>query len=185
VALALLLACGRIEPDGYDAPTTAVAALVESSPDRRVRGPWLHAACRAHRILVGGLASGLFLGGWLLPGLTATEQAGSPALQLAGAAWLLAKTWGVVLLMIWSASALPEARVAERSRNAALWLVPVSFAALLSTAAWTWWSPVRAAQLLVSGSLVALVVLLAVALAHRIRHGLLSPVGDGRVSPFL
>jgi NADH-quinone oxidoreductase subunit H len=185
VALGLLLACCRIEPDGPDAPTTAVAALVETPPRRRVRGLWLEAACRAHRILVAGLASGLFLGGWLLPGLTAAEQAGSPVLQLAGAAWLLAKTWGIVLLMIWGASALPEARVVERSRNAALWLVPVSFAALLAAAAWTWWSPVGAAQLLVSGSLVALVVLLAVALAHRIRHGLLSPVGDGRVSPFL
>lgn len=185
VALALLLACGRVEPDAHDAPTTAVAALVETSPGPRVRGPWLEAASRAHRLLVGGLASALFLGGWLLPGLTATEQAASPALQLAGAAWLVAKTWGVVLLITWSSSALPEARVAERTRNAALWLVPLSVAALLATAAWTWWSPVHAAQLLVSGSLVAFVVLLAVALAHRIRHGLASPVGDGRVSPFL
>jgi NADH-quinone oxidoreductase subunit H len=185
VALALLVACCRIEPDGHDTPATAVAALVETSPSPRSRGPWLEAACRAHRVLVAGLASALFLGGWLLPGLTATEQAASPALQLAGATWLLAKTWGVVLLMIWSTSALPEARLAERTRNAALWLVPASFAALLATAAWTWWSPVRAAQLLVSGSLVALVVLVAAALAHRVRHGLLSPLGDGRVSPFL
>jgi NADH-quinone oxidoreductase subunit H len=185
VALALLVACCRIEPDGYDTPTTAVAALVESSPVRRLRGPWLEAACRTHWLLVAGLASTLFLGGWLLPGLTATEQAASPVWQLAGAAWLVGKTWGIVLLMTWSARALPEARVAERTRSVSLWLVPVSLAALLATAAWTWWSPARAAQLLVSGSLVAFVALLALSLVHRVRHGLLSPVGDGRVSPFL
>lgn len=187
VALALLVACSRIEPDGQDVPPTAVAALVESPPrpPAHARGPWLEAACRAHRLLVAGLASALFLGGWLLPGLTATEQAGSPGLQLAGALWLVGKTWGIVLLMTWSARALPGARVAERTRHATIWLVPVSLAALLATAAWTWWSPARAAQLLVSGSLVAFVALLAVALVHRVRHGLVSPLGDGRVSPFL
>jgi NADH-quinone oxidoreductase subunit H len=185
VALALLVACCRIEPEGHDAPTTAVASLVEGAPAGRERGAWLGAACRAHRLLVAGLASALFLGGWLLPGLTATEQAGSPMLQLAGAAWLVGKTWGVVLLMTWSARALPEGRAAERTRNATVWLLPVSLAALLATAAWTWWSPARAAQLLVSGSLVGLVALLSLALVHRIRHGMLSPLGDGRVSPFL
>jgi NADH-quinone oxidoreductase subunit H len=185
VALILLVICCRIEPDGHGDARATLAALVETPRTVRPRGPWLQAACRAHRLLVAGLASALFLGGWLLPGLTATEQAGSPGLQLAGAAWLVAKTWGVVLLMTWVAGALPEASLGERTRNAALWLVPVSFAALLSTAAWSWWSPARAAQLLVSGSLVALVVLLGLAFAHRVRHGLVSPVGDGRVSPFL
>ena len=106
-------------------------------------------------------------------------------LQLAGALWLVGKTWGVVLLMTWAARALPGARAAERTRHATIWLVPVSLAALLATAAWTWWSPARAAQLLVSGSLVAFVALLALALVHRVRHGLVSPLGDGRVSPFL
>jgi NADH-quinone oxidoreductase subunit H len=185
VALALLVACCRIEPDAYDAPTTAVAARLEASPVRHDRGPWLQAACRAHRLLVAGLASALFLGGWLLPGLTATEQSTSPVLQLAGAACLVGKTWTVVLLMTWASSVLPEARIAERTRTAALGLVPLSLVALLATAAWSWWSPARAAQLLVSGALVAFVALLAVALVHRVRHGLLSPLGDGRVSPFL
>jgi NADH-quinone oxidoreductase subunit H len=185
-ALVLLVACTGIEPDGHDdARATTVAALVETSRAVRPRGPWLQAACRAHRLLVAGLASALFLGGWLLPGLTATAQSGSPALQLAGAAWLVAKTWGVVLLVTWSASALPAMRLGERTRRAALWLVPVSLAALVATAAWSWWSPARAAQLLMSASLFALVVLLGLALAHRVRHGLMSPVGDGRVSPFL
>jgi NADH-quinone oxidoreductase subunit H len=185
VALALLLACSRIEPDGFDATVSPLAALVEGPPVRRARGRWLEAACRAHRLLVAGLASALFLGGWLLPGLTASEQAATPLLQLGGAAWLVAKTCGLVVLLTWSSRALPEARVAERTRSATLWLLPAALAALLATAAWTWWSPARAAQLLVSGSLVAFVALLGLALVHRVRHGLLSPLGDGHVSPFL
>lgn len=184
VALALLLGCCLVEPDAPES-ASGVAAHVEAAPARRVRGPWLQAACRGHRLLLSGLASALFLGGWLLPGLTAPEQAARPALQIAGAAWLVAKTWGVFLFATWARSALPQARLAERTRSAALWLLPAALAALLTAAAWTWWSPARAAQLLVSGSLVGMMFLLVLALAHRVRHGLLSKAGDGRVSPFL
>jgi NADH-quinone oxidoreductase subunit H len=184
VAFALLLACARIEPDAHDAPPGA-AALVEDSPTAPARGAWLAAACRAHRLLVAGLAATLFLGGWLLPGLTAAQQDAQPVLELAGAAWLLAKTAGLVLLMAWSRAVLPRRRLVERTQATALWLAPVSVVALLAAAAWTWWSPARAAQLLVSGSLVAVVTLATGALVHRFRHGMLSSAGDGRVSPFL
>ena len=184
VAFALLLACARIEPDAQDAPPGA-AALVEDSPTAPARGPWLAAACRAHRLLVAGLAATLFLGGWLLPGLTAAQQDAQPVLELAGAAWLLAKTAGLVLLMAWSRAVLPRRRLIERTQATAVWLAPVSVIALLAAAAWTWWSPARAAQLLVSGSLVAVVTLATGALVHRFRHGMLSSAGDGRVSPFL
>jgi NADH-quinone oxidoreductase subunit H len=186
VALVLLLACARIEPDGSDA--VGVGALVDdaaASGRGLPRGPWLEAACRAHRIAIAGLASALFLGGWLLPGLSASEQDARPALEVAGAAWLLLKTWGVVLVLAWARWALPRRRMAERTRVTALWLAPLSAAALVATAAWTWWSPTRAAQLLVSGSLVAAVGLAGLALAQRVRHGLLSPGGDGHLSPFL
>jgi hypothetical protein len=53
------------------------------------------------------------------------------------------------------------------------------------TAAWTWWSPTHAAQLLASGAMVAVAVLVVGAVAHRIRYGVVSPAGDGHVSPFL
>jgi NADH-quinone oxidoreductase subunit H len=184
VALALLLACARVEPDAQDRPA-GVAAFVEDGSPRSTRGAWLDAACRAHRILVAGLASVLFLGGWLLPGLTPAEQDAHPVLELTGALWLIGKTWGLVLVVGWSRAVLPQTGLAERTRTAALLLAPASVLALLAAAAWTWWSPVRAGQLLVSGTLVALAVLAAAAFVHRVRHGLVSPAGDGRVSPFL
>jgi NADH-quinone oxidoreductase subunit H len=185
IALVLLLACGLIEPDEARRPT-GVDALVdagagEASPGR---GVWLAAACRAHRVIIAGLACTLFLGGWRLPGLSPAEQDARPALELAGAAWLLAKTWGLVLVLAWVRWAMPRRFLAERTRRVAIWLAPVSFAALAGAAAWTWWSPTRATQLLISGSLVALVALGTAALGGRLRRALASRA-DSRLSAFL
>lgn len=184
LAFLLLLGSARIEPDAPDAPA-GIAAFLEDSPPARPRGTWLVVACRAHLLLVAGLVSTLFLGGWLLPGLTAAEQTAHPALQLAGAAWLLGKTWGVALVVLASRAALPAMRLAERTRAVVLVWAPASLAALAAAAAWTWWSPSPPAQSLASGALVCLVALVAASLLVRLRHGLVSPAGDGRVSPFL
>lgn len=160
-------------------------AWVEEDAARSPRLPWLDAACRAHAILVAGLASVLFLGGWLLPGLSPAEQDARPLLELAGVAWLLAKTWGIVVVGAWARWALPARRLADRTRATASWQAPLALAALAATTLWTWWGPARTAQLLVSGSLVAGVALVAVALGVRLRHGLVVAGGDGRLSPFL
>jgi NADH-quinone oxidoreductase subunit H len=185
VAFVLLLACARIEPGAVER-ITGVASRIEDPTGRGAsRGPWLEAACRAHRIVVAGLASALFLGGWVLPGLSPAAQDARPALELGGAAWLLGKTWGLVVLLAWSRTALPHARLTERSRRTAFALVPLSLGVLVATAAWTWWSPVGPAQLLVSGTLVGAVALAALALAHRLRYGLGAAGSDGHLSPFL
>jgi NADH-quinone oxidoreductase subunit H len=200
VALGLLLACAPAEIERVAAPTGSVLAWVEDdaarptvggadvlSARRPARGRWLAAAYRAHGLLVAGLASILFLGGWLLPGFAPAEQDARPALELAGAAWLLAKTWGVAMLAAAARWSLPPWRLAERTRTTALWLAPLGVAALAATALWTWWGPAPAAQLLVSGALVAGVSLVAVALAVRLRHGIATATacGEGRLSPFL
>lgn len=184
VALALLLSCARIEPASGAAPS-GVAAFTEAAPPAAPVASGLAAACRAHRVLVSGLAVLLFLGGWLLPGVPAAVQAAHPPLQVAGAALLLAKTWLLVLLLAWARRAMPAGRLAERSRAVALWTAPVAVATLLAAVAWTWWSPAHAAQVLVSGSLVVAVAAAGAALAHRLRHGVLAPAADGRLSPFL
>jgi NADH-quinone oxidoreductase subunit H len=134
---------------------------------------------------VAGLASALFLGGWVLPGLSPAAQDARPALELGGAAWLLGKTWGLVVLLAWSRTALPHRRLSERTRRTAFTLVPLSVAVLVATAAWTWWSPIGPAQLLASGILVGGVALAGLALAHRVRHGLGASGGEGHLSPFL
>ena len=186
VAFVLLLACARIEPGAAERATGVASRIDDGAADARApRGPWLEAACRAHRLVIAGLASALFLGGWVLPGLSPAAQDARPALELGGAAWLLGKTWGLVVLLAWSRTAMPHRRLTERSRRTAFALVPLSIAVLVATAAWTWWSPVGPAQLLGSGTLVAAVALAGIALAHRVRYGLGAPGGEGHLSPFL
>jgi len=185
VALALLLACGLVEPDEARRPA-GIDALVEpgvggSSPGR---GVWPAAACRAHRVIIAGLACTLFLGGWRLPGMSPAEQDGRPALELAGAAWLLAKTWTVVLGLAWARWAMPQRFLAERTRRVVVGFAPLSLAVLAGAAAWSWWSPARATQLLVSGSLVALVALAAAALGGNLRRAL-GGAEDTQLSAFL
>jgi len=188
LALVLLLACGLIEPDEARRPT-GVDALIDGlgEPLPR-RGVWLDAACRAHRVIIAGLACALFLGGWRLPGVSPAEQDARPTLELAGAAWLLAKTWALVVGLAWARWAAPRRFLADRTRRAAVSLAPLSLAALVGAAAWTWWSPARATQLLVSGFLVALVALCAGALAGRLRRALGVGLGgdqDAQLSTFL
>jgi NADH-quinone oxidoreductase subunit H len=184
VALGVLLASARVDLAG-PRELGPVERLLEDDGMRSPRGPWLEAACRAHGILVAGLASVLFLGGWLLPGFGAGEQDARPLLELAGAVWLLAKTSGIFLLTAWVRWALPAQPAAERTRATAWRLAPLAVLAFGATALWTWWGPARTVQLLVSGALVAVVALAAVAVALRLRHSLLAPSSDGRLSPFL
>jgi NADH-quinone oxidoreductase subunit H len=184
VGLGLLLACSRIEPDSA---TSGLAGLLDDAGGGAREGPhpWLEAACRAHRVVVAGLASALFLGGWLLPGLSAGQEDAHPALEVAGAVWLLAKTRLLLFAMVGMRRVLPRWRLGPSTRATGLWLAPLALSALAGTIAWTWWSPPPAEQLLVSLSLVAAVGLTGVALGHRIRHGLISAGGDGHLSPFL
>jgi NADH-quinone oxidoreductase subunit H len=186
VAFVLLLACARIELEA-PARTSGVRDRTEAPglEERIARGPWLEAACRAHRLVVAGLASILFLGGWVLPALSPAVQDARPALEVAGAAWLLTKTWGLVALLAWARAALPYRRLTERSRRTALALVPASVGVLLASAAWSWWSPVGPAQVLVSGTLVAAAALAALALVHRVRYGLGGSGGEAHLSPFI
>lgn len=188
VAFVLLLACLRIEPHVGSAVSarSGLAALVEDGPpDAHDRGrPWLEAACRAHRVLVAGLASALFLGGWLLPGISAAQQNAHVGLELAGAVCLLAKTR---LLLVSAASirrALPGWSTGPGTRATSLWVAPLAVAAFVGTAAWSRWSPGPACQLLMSVSLVAAAALASAAIAHRVLHGAQS-AAEAHLSPFL
>ena len=188
VALLLLLRCAQIGLDeGSMAAAAPIEALVDdaSVPASAPRGRWLPAVRRGHRFIIAGLASALFLGGWSLPGLSPAQQDGRVVLELAGVAWLLAKTWTLVLGLAVLREALPVRRLVEGTRITTRRELPLAIAALAATAAWTRWSPEGASQLLVSGSLVALAALAAVVIVQRLRHGVLSPGGDGHLSPFL
>jgi NADH-quinone oxidoreductase subunit H len=182
-ALAALLACAFVDP--LEQARSGLAAWVDVTATRRSDRPWVEAVSRAHRLVVAGLASVLFLGGWLIPGQTPAQQDARPALELAGAALLLAKTWALVIALAWGRWAVPAKPTVDRTRAAALRWLPLALAALAVSAAWTWWSPADALQSLVSGALVAAAVLAAVAAAHRLRHALVAPASDGHMSTFL
>jgi NADH-quinone oxidoreductase subunit H len=187
--LLLLLGCSQIGLGEGPAAEPTLEALVDDAsvppPRRGAPHPWLAAARRAHGFIIAGLASALFLGGWSLPGLSPAQQDGRLLLELAGAGWLLAKTWALVLGLAVLREARPVRRLVEGTRATARRGVPLALVALVATAAWTRWSLEGAAQLLVSGSLVAVAALAAIVIVQRLRHGVLSPGGDGHLSPFL
>jgi NADH-quinone oxidoreductase subunit H len=184
--LVLLLGAARTGP-GDGSPPEPIEALVDDgpAPARRPRGRWLAAALRAHRLVIAGLASTLFLGGWSLPGLSPAQQEGRLLLEGLGAVWLVGKTCALTLGLAVLRQALPARRLQEGSRTTTRWELPLAIAALGLTAAWMRWSLPGGAQLLVSASLVSIAVLAAVAIVQRLRHGVFSPGGDGHLSPFL
>jgi NADH-quinone oxidoreductase subunit H len=187
LATVLLLGCALVEPELEPPPASVPASLVEdvSLPLRRSRSPWLDAACRAHRFVLAGLAAVLFLGGWSLPGLSPAQQDGRLALEVAGAAWLLAKTAALVVAISAVRWTLPRRRLAESTRATTLVRLPLALVALVLSVAWAWWTPQRAAQILMSGSLVGVTTLVAIAFVQRLRHGVRASGGDGHLSPFL
>jgi NADH-quinone oxidoreductase subunit H len=190
LSLGLLLASSQIDPEGDSSPAARQSKLAALTEDGTAEGraglrPWREAATRAHRVIVAGLASVLFLGGWLLPGVSAAEQDARPVLEIAGAVWLLTKTATLVVCMAWIRWGLPRWSMAQRSRATILWAGPLAAIAIAAAAAWTWWAPAPAAQSVVSISLVVAVGLATLALADRLRHGLVSAMGDAHLSPFL
>jgi len=182
VALLLLLGCALIDPSA-PAPSHGVARNLEAAVAASPGGPWLCAVGRAHRILVAGLAGALFLGGWSLPGLSPAQQEALPLLQAVGAACWLAKTAALGVGLSLARCGLEQAARGARSRATVTWVAPLSLVTFGTTAAWMWWSPGPAAQLLVSAALVTLVALSSLAMLQRFKHGVAGP--DVHLSPFL
>jgi hypothetical protein len=203
VAFVLFLGCALVEPDADRvSPQDAAAPATErSSPgcgrelrafledDPAAPGPrrarWIDEACRAHRSVVAGLASALFLGGWHLPGWLPPEQEGQGALEIAGAALFVAKAAALIVVVACIRWALPRRRMAERTRATVVWYAPLAGAAFGASAVWSSWTLTGAKQGLVSGSLFVAAALAGFALAARLRHGLIVPGGNGRLSSFL
>jgi NADH-quinone oxidoreductase subunit H len=183
VALLVLLGCAVIDPDA-PSPTRGLASTMEGAMVAPPRGPWRDALCRAHRLVVAGLACALFLGGWSLPGLSPGQQEASPWLEATGAAWWLLKTGTLAMALSLARVGLGPTPLPTGSRAMVTWVAPLSLVAFGATAAWIWWSPGPAAQLLISGALVTLAALWGIALVQRLKHGVAGHA-DARLSPFL
>ncbi|HEV3190797.1 MAG TPA: NADH-quinone oxidoreductase subunit H, partial [Polyangiaceae bacterium] len=185
LASGLLLSSFGIDPSRTSS-ASGLAALVydPAAESGSSGGPGLLAACRVHRVVFAGLGAVLFFGGWLLPGLQPAQQEAQPLLQLLGVGWLLVKTVAILLASAAARWVLPVANLAARTRATLVCLLPLSAAALGMTAAWLWWSPTAAVQLLVSASLVVVAGLTLIAIAHRLRCGLLQGA-EAQLSTFL
>jgi NADH-quinone oxidoreductase subunit H len=183
VALLLLLACAAIDPNA-PAPARGVAGTMEGGLVAPPSGPWLEAVCRAHRIVIAGLAGALFLGGWSLPGLSPGQQEAVPMLEGAGAAWWLLKTGALAMAIALMRYGLAPTPLRVRSRATVRWVAPLSLVVFGATAAWMWWSPGPAAQLLISGALVTLAALWFGAMVQRLKQGVAGHA-DAHLSPFL
>jgi NADH-quinone oxidoreductase subunit H len=186
IAAWLLLQCARIEPR-CPRSSNGLAMCVDdlSPPPGPEGGAWFAATVRAHHLVVAGLVSALFLGGWSLPGLSPAQQDARPLFEVAGALLFAAK--GVVLLSALALArwALPPVTLGQRTRWTAVCFVPLAIGSLVAGGAWARWGPPAPIQWLFSGALVLVVALVAVAVGHRLVHGLTSPAADAHLSPFL
>jgi NADH:ubiquinone oxidoreductase subunit H len=88
--------------------------------------------------VLGAIVSTTFLGGWNLPFITPQMQAERPLLQAIGAAAVVLKIVVLVFVMIWIRATLPRFRLDQLMSLCWKYLVPLSFACFLATAAWMW-----------------------------------------------
>jgi len=164
------------------------SARIPARPSPEVRAPsggWLAAIEGGHRLVVAGLVTALFLGGWSLPGLTAAQQDSRPALQAIGAVIYLAKLVVVALAIGASCWMAPARTYPEQTRRTAVFFVPLSAACFLASVVSSGWGPPAAVQMLGSASLVAIALFVVVGCARRLVLGLSPGAVDAHLSPFL
>ncbi len=90
----------------------------------------------ANVFVMSGIASALFLGGWLFPGVSAAKLVTHFGLQVAGAVLFLLKSWVLIFVVVWIRWTLPRVRIDQMMNLCWKWLVPLSFGAFLLTALW-------------------------------------------------
>ena len=188
LALGLLLASCHVSPDIVSPDLARPPSREKGDGAARSatgrRGPWFGAACRAHSVLVAGLASSLFLGGWHLPGPVDADRYAQPVLEVAEAAWLMSKTYALAWIVASTRSLLGSGHVGE-GRATSYWQLPLGAMALVASIAWARWSPTPAAQQLMSALLAGMSALAAAAVLLWTRRSATSAVADRHVSPIL
>ncbi len=89
-------------------------------------------------VVIGAVATTMFLGGWNVPFARPAEVAASPALSLLSVALMLAKIAALVFIIIWIRWTLPRLRIDQLMSLCWKFLVPVALVAFLGTAGWMW-----------------------------------------------
>lgn len=88
--------------------------------------------------VLGGIVTMAFLGGWNVPFVDPHQLAASPLLEALGALLLVIKVVVLVFVMIWIRATLPRFRLDQLMDLCWKYLIPLSFAFFLATAAWLW-----------------------------------------------
>jgi NADH-quinone oxidoreductase subunit H len=168
-------------------PQEGDTALPEAERDdtRAARRPVYALVEWAHLLVMCGLATALFLGGWQLPGVPPVHQETRLVLQIAGVGLFLVKSWALIAAVIWARWTLPRLRLEQLTRLCWKYFVPVAALAFGISACWVVWSPGRAVELVVSGATFAMAVLGTVYFAQRVRTVMKTANAQIHVNPFL
>lgn len=116
-----------------------------------------------------GIASALFLGGWLLPGVAPAEQQASLTLRVMGAGLFLLKSWALIFVVIWVRWALPRVQTTYMMRLCWRWFVPLSVLAFGLTQLWVLARVGVAVEITLSLITLGAFLILALYLAFRVR----------------
>ncbi|AKT43967.1 complex I subunit 1/NuoH family protein [Chondromyces crocatus] len=139
----------------------------------------------ANVLVMCGVASALFLGGWQIPGVSAAIVETRPGLQALGALLFLVKSWTLILGVVWLRWVLPRVRLDQMTSLCWRWLVPLALTAALLTGLWTVAQVPQATQLVISVVTFALSFLLLAHFTHRVRETLRSTRTQLHLNPFL
>jgi len=133
---------------GLEGHRGAMALAAAEDDVRRHRPPLRHLLFVfvdwANVFILCGLAAALFLGGWRLPGVSLEQQTASTALQAAGTALFVLKSWTLIVAVIALRRALPRLRLEQLTRVAWRALVPLAFVATAGCG--LWWHLTREAE---------------------------------------
>ena len=173
---ARLLSDARIE-DGETASPAAVTKATPAPVRAEKNGRLLE---RLGLVVASGLGVAVFFGGWQLP---ASIEARSTLLQAAAAFLFVAKTWGLVALLLGTASLATPWNAAEARRFMLRRLVPGLAAGAVLLAVSRKLGPSESLEAAVGAAVVTALVLVALRTALRIRDAMLRP--EPHASPFL
>lgn len=139
----------------------------------------------ANVFVMSGIASALFIGGWQVPFISASQQSASFLLQALGAFVFLTKAWILIFIVIWIRWTLPRVRIDQMMNLCWKLFVPASFAAFLLTALWLLWNPSDVLRSAISLATFGAATLLTIQFFRRVLFNLRTMQADIHVNPFI
>ncbi|EYF06461.1 NADH-quinone oxidoreductase subunit H [Chondromyces apiculatus] len=173
-------------PPQSPAPTPAtVNALQAPQAPLGMRQTLFIFAEWANVLIMCGVASALFLGGWQIPGVAAASLEAKLGLQILGALLFLLKSWLLILGVVWLRWVLPRVRVDQMTTLCWRLFVPLTLAAALLTGLWMVVQLPQAAQMVTSVVTFALASFVLVHLIRRVNESVRATRTPLHLNPFL